>query len=686
MFFVNQTLDDTLTTDKPLDKKGLPIVVDYTTLTYPINSVQTYTVIKHSEGTFSFMDENNDFLSVNLNTKEITTETFQTETSTWNVSIDKQNLATLSTVNPELNTHHVNFENQNKRFALVPSTYITNIHIYRANPSIATLSLTKLPTRTTYHLNETISTAGMVVKAHFSDGTVNPNYTNYTVSATSFNTVGFHTVTVTSTDFPSVSTSFEVETVVAKNQCYNESLNNFGIRQTTKNFGDETYANSPHSAKNIVSGGNAGKNHWLFNGAAITGGKFYFGAPVTYKDKLNATGAFNGLKPFQKTNHYIGIMTMLNFQFMESSSIVFRLGNVSATSPVYGNVAYSTDRGITWTKGLNNDVLITSGTSVRHVTPTAVSDEISYSFYFNSLEPVIMTDIVITSNGKQTQNYKSNEPVGVKITEPVELFINIGQSMTLSAAIMPLNHNEGRVVDALSWSTTNASIVSCTATGTINGVAQGTATIRAKITKQQQYYDEINVHVNYQPTSISVSSDSAHPIYLPYGSEFTYQGLIVQRTYSNGVSLPEVTNDMTISTVDTSVLGPHVVLITDNKTGLTTSYTVVVGLENADIVAEDIPDIALAYANLFRSMTSACCTDNTNSVDWDTLRTEYSYLPAVVRDEIFTSTDPTIADMRARYIIIRAKHEAGHQTHGFTDYLLNGQNAPLMSANNLTSL
>lgn len=76
MFFVNQTLDDTLTTDKPLDKKGLPIVVDYTTLTYPINSVQTYTIIKHSEGTFSFMDENNDFLSVNLNTKEITTETF----------------------------------------------------------------------------------------------------------------------------------------------------------------------------------------------------------------------------------------------------------------------------------------------------------------------------------------------------------------------------------------------------------------------------------------------------------------------------------------------------------------------------------------------------------------------------------------------------------------------------------
>lgn len=85
-------------------------------------------------------------------------------------------------------------------------------------------------------------------------------------------------------------------------------------------------------------------------------------------------------------------------------------------------------------------------------------------------------------------------------------------------------------------------------------------------------------------------------------------------------------------------------------------------------------------------MTSACCTDNTNSVDWDTLRTEYSYLPAIVRDEISTSTDPTIADMRARYIIIRAKHEAGHQTHGFTDYLLNGQNAPLMSANNLTSL
>ena len=72
-------------------------------------------------------------------------------------------------------------------------------------PTLSSIAVTTKPTKTTYHVGETLNTAGMVVQATYSDGT-KANVTGWTCSPTTLSTAGTQTITVTymtkSTTFP----------------------------------------------------------------------------------------------------------------------------------------------------------------------------------------------------------------------------------------------------------------------------------------------------------------------------------------------------------------------------------------------------------------------------------------------------------------------------------------------------
>ena len=64
---------------------------------------------------------------------------------------------------------------------------------------------------------------------------------------------------------------------------------------------------------------------------------------------------------------------------------------------------------------------------------------------------------------------------------------------------------------------------------------------------------------------------------------------------------------------------------------------------------------ALSYAQYFLSTTYEYCDNGTKDVltiPWTTLKAEYGYMASSTKDEFFTSTNATILDARARYILL----------------------------------
>lgn len=89
-------------------------------------------------------------------------------------------------------------------------------------PTLSSIEVTHLPTKTTYYVNETFDPAGLVVVAHYSDEsqkTLNSN--EYTLSAVDMSTSGMKTITVT---YEELTTTFLIEVLDEEVVVYLESI------------------------------------------------------------------------------------------------------------------------------------------------------------------------------------------------------------------------------------------------------------------------------------------------------------------------------------------------------------------------------------------------------------------------------------------------------------------------------
>lgn len=134
-------------------------------------------------------------------------------------------------------------------------------------------------------------------------------------------------------------------------------------------------------------------------------------------------------------------------------------------------------------------------------------------------------------NGGQS----SIEPTSIDIVTS-NTTLSVGEERTLSVNVTPSNANK-----SVSWSSSNASVISVSSNGTITALKGGNATITATSTLNTSIKDSVTFTVK-EVESISISGTPNKTTYFA-GEKFNPLGLTVTAHYSDGTSANVSVND-----------------------------------------------------------------------------------------------------------------------------------------------
>ncbi len=89
-----------------------------------------------------------------------------------------------------------------------------------------------------------------------------------------------------------------------------------------------------------------------------------------------------------------------------------------------------------------------------------------------------------------------------------------------------------------------------------------------------------------------------------------------------------------------------------------------------------VEEQALAYAEYFRNITGPYCEDSNIvlTIPWTDLKSEYNYMSSATKDLFITSTDATIIDARARYLLLVERYTV----YANDDFMVDGSGNPLL--------
>lgn len=539
IFFVNSLHNDTLALNREVSKKVNLSYVDPTTLSFPTADVETFYVRKLENSTFAFKNQKDQYLAADSFSLGLTSEDKITSNSKWHIEIDHDFIAILKlhsdnndNQNKGSNVQYLSYKPEQAKFYLASADTISNVQIYKLNNEEVTLELINLPYRVNYRIGETLEPAGLEVKLRYPDGTVRPDYQDYSITypADTFDSLGMKYITVTSNEYASATVQFTIELCNPGQVIYEMNVDDYDIAIDKNKTGIHTYDDSPH----VIRDNN--KNEWIMNAGNRTPGNTTFGAPAGYEQFLTPKGAFMHFSDFKRSNHLMAIFGMRNFNINGANGVEFHFATPTGfDQPLYANIAYTNDFGITWNMALTRDVDVRGLSKVCFAVPTSVNSNVGFAVYFQYPEAFTIEDLYVKIYGAST-TISSVDPQFIEISAHDDLFLFTGDTYPLSGGIFPLNHNRDAYhKNTLDWIVSDPTVATVNSdTGIVTAVGPGTTTLTMTIHNDPSFTDSIDIHVEARPTGISISPDSKHQTVFPLHTEFNYDGLVVLKDYDNG--------------------------------------------------------------------------------------------------------------------------------------------------------
>ncbi|MFW6369688.1 MAG: Ig-like domain-containing protein [Bacteroidota bacterium] len=269
------------------------------------------------------------------------------------------------------------------------------------------------------------------------------------------------------------------------------------------------------------------------------------------------------------------------------------------------------------TLATNGDITLdpSGGTYAENaaVSASASADE-GYEFsdwdgaYDGTNNPV---DIIMDGNKSLTANFSPIAVTGVSIDQTGPVSVTEGSTTTLSATVSP-----GDALDqSISWSSGDEAIATVNSSGTVTGVAVGSATITVT-TNDGGYTDNITVDVTEVPDVpvTGVSIDQTGPIALTEGNTTTLSATVSPSDATDqGVSwsssddaIATVTSN---GTVTAEAEGSATITVTTNDGGFTDNITI-------DVSAPVPSDDVIPWLENFTGLPDGTTSESETSSDW----------------------------------------------------------------------
>lgn len=172
-----------------------------------------------------------------------------------------------------------------------------------------------------------------------------------------------------------------------------------------------------------------------------------------------------------------------------------------------------------------------------------ISSNITSNIESNITSNIIsnVTSNVVKSNSNKTSNTQSKVSVNDVKLSSTKLTMTVGDTKSISATVTPSNATN----QAVTWSSSNSSIVSVDQTGKITGVGVGTATITAK-TKDGNKTASATITVSAPAVSSISMSASTSTIYV---GNYLYPTITYNPSDATGKSVTWSSSDTSIATV-----------------------------------------------------------------------------------------------------------------------------------------
>ncbi len=269
------------------------------------------------------------------------------------------------------------------------------------------------------------------------------------------------------------------------------------------------------------------------------------------------------------------------------------------------------------TLATNGDITLdpSGGTYAENATVSAsASADEGYEFsdwdgaYDGTNNPV---DIIMDGNKSLTANFSPIAVTGVSIDQTGPVSVTEGSTTTLSATVSP-----GDALDqSISWSSGDEAIATVNSSGTVTGVAVGSATITVT-TNDGGYTDNITVDVTEVPDVpvTGVSIDQTGPIALTEGNTTTLSATVSPSDATDqGVSwsssddaIATVTSN---GTVTAEAEGSATITVTTNDGGFTDNITI-------DVSAPVPSDDVIPWLENFTGLPDGTTSESETSSDW----------------------------------------------------------------------
>ena len=364
------------------------------------------------------------------------------------------------------------------------------------------LDITKLPTKTNYVAGEALDTKGIKVVATFKSGEKRNIVTSYKVSGYDKNKAGQQTVTLTYTSAGvTVKDSFNVnvqKNVPVQSVKLNKSSVSVKIGKTSTltatvlpedaNNKKVTFTSSNTAVATVSSSGKiTGKSAGT---AVITAtsqdGSHTAKCTVTVRDY---PVALNITKLPNKTNYYVG-------EALDTNGIkvvaTFKSGEKRNVVTAYKVSGYDKNK---------------AGQQTVTLSYTSASVTVTDSFTVTLVNKIKVT--------------------GVSLNKAIK-YVKYGQSVSLSASVLPSNASDKGVT----FTSSNSSVASVSPSGEVTGKTLGTATITVK-TSDGGYKDSITITVRDYPLYLTVTKNPTKTVYNK-NENFDTTGMVAYATFATG--------------------------------------------------------------------------------------------------------------------------------------------------------
>ena len=416
------------------------------------------------------------------------------------------------------------------------STVKTSFSVTVAAVKLTAIAVTKMPTKTSYYVGDSLDTTGIKITGTYNNGTTADVTSNVNYSGFSSTSAGTKTVTVTSKADSTVKTLFSVTvaavsltkiavtTMPTKTNYYvGDSLDTTGIKITgTYNNGTtaDVTSNVTYSGFSSTS---AGTKTVTVTSKADSTVKTSFSVTVA---AVKLTGITVTTMP-TKTNYYVG-------DSLDTTGIkITGTYNNGTTADVTSNVTYS---------GFSS-----TSAGTKTVTVTSKADSTVKTSFSVTVAAVKLTAIAVTTMPTKTNYYvgDSLDTTGIKITG---------------------TYNNGTTADVTSNVTYSGFSSTSAGTKTVTVTSKADSTVKTSFSVTVAAVTLTKIAVTTMPTKTNYY----------VGDSLNTAGIKITGTYNNGTSA-DVTSNVTYSGFSSTSAGTKTVTVTSKADStVKTSFSVTV--------------------------------------------------------------------------------------------------------------